>query len=812
MYFILIANFLLFFSFSVFADDNIEFDSSFLRLENVDITKFSQSTYVQPGVYKSTIYLNNTFFKYDSIAVNNNGLCLPASIFVEINLDFNKIPDELIEDIKSGSSCIYLETHIEGSSLDFDISLSRVDIQIPQVYLSKNPRGYTDPALWDEGIDAAFVSYNINAYNSVYNDSSSVSAYINSGLNVGGWYFRHKGNAIWSSADEFNYSNINSFLEKPIPEINGKATVGLVNTEGKLFDSTRFFGAQLISQTQMLPESQRGYAPQIRGVARSNARVTVSQNEKVIYETTVSPGEFLIDDLYPSGHGGYLDVVIYEANGSEQHFSVPYDSMPQLLRLGAHEYFVALGQYDDDSLLSNPLLLEGGYQRGVHNSVTIYGGLQGNQDYIAAKAGVAVGTPFGAISADITQSHTQLPREYEDLNGQSYELQYSKNITSTGSSISLGGYRYSTEGYLDYKMAMRARDAIERGSELKTYNSKNRFVLNAGQQLYGSFGQLQFTGIFENSWKDEKYLNQYQLSYSNGFKSISYGIGVNRNEDENRKFETNYSFNFSLPLSVFSNNTQPQLRIRSFHDEAGSRQQIGLSDIVGDESQFSYGISTTRDNRFDDSSLDLSVGYIGKSATLSSRWSRGNNYNTQNIGVSGSIIGHSGGVTFTPFTGDTFALIEAKGAEDASVKGYRKIKIDSNGYAAVPNLQGYRENNLALDLTTAPLGIEVNNASRRVIPFEGAIVKLNFETQFSVPILVQSHSSGGRLPFGSVVKNVEDETVGYVAQNNQLFVRVGKPEGKLLVDLGERTCSIAYSLSDEQLNSESLAIVNSNCL
>jgi hypothetical protein len=56
----------------------------------------------------------------------------------------------------------------------------------------------------------------------------------------------------------------------------------------------------------MLPDSQRGFAPTIRGMAHSNAKVTVSQHGYVIYETFVSPGAFAISDLYPTAQSGDL--------------------------------------------------------------------------------------------------------------------------------------------------------------------------------------------------------------------------------------------------------------------------------------------------------------------------------------------------------------------------------------------------------------------------------------------------------------------------------------------------------------------------
>ncbi len=57
----------------------------------------------------------------------------------------------------------------------------------------------------------------------------------------------------------------------------------------------------------MLPPALQGYAPEIQGIARGNATVTVSQSGRIIYQTTVPAGPFNIQDLRSSVRGT-LDV------------------------------------------------------------------------------------------------------------------------------------------------------------------------------------------------------------------------------------------------------------------------------------------------------------------------------------------------------------------------------------------------------------------------------------------------------------------------------------------------------------------------
>lgn len=119
---------------------------------------------------------------------------------------------------------------------------------------------------------------------------------------------------------------------------------------GEFFDAVSYQGINLGSDPRMLPESQRGFAPTVRGIARTHAKVTIEQNGYLLYETTVPPGSFVIDDLYPTGYGGDLQVTIQEADGSRQAFRVPYAAVPGMVRAGTTFYNATFGEVRDDAL------------------------------------------------------------------------------------------------------------------------------------------------------------------------------------------------------------------------------------------------------------------------------------------------------------------------------------------------------------------------------------------------------------------------------------------------------------------------------
>jgi outer membrane usher protein len=70
----------------------------------------------------------------------------------------------------------------------------------------------------------------------------------------------------------------------------------------------------------MQPSGLQGFAPVVRGIANSDAKVTIKQNGYTIYQTNVSPGPFEIRDLTQVTAGADLEVTVTEADGTERSF------------------------------------------------------------------------------------------------------------------------------------------------------------------------------------------------------------------------------------------------------------------------------------------------------------------------------------------------------------------------------------------------------------------------------------------------------------------------------------------------------------
>lgn len=813
------------------AQQKITFDSDFLNTSEVgsiDLERFAFGASALPGKHLTEVFVNGNAVAHEDVLFveqENKQVvpCLSTDLIKKINFNYSQLPATFIDALRQGINCYPLAKLIPQAESVYDSGVQRLDISIPQAMMNNMARGYVSPELWDAGIPALLFGYNASTYSSHSNGETTNSVYsgINAGLNIGAWYFRHDGSYNWDENSGRDYQSINNFVQRDVTQIKGRFLLGETSTSGQVFDTLPFKGIELVSDDRMLPQSQQGYAPDIRGIARTNARVTVYQNSRVIYETTVSPGAFVINDLYPTGYGGDLDVTITEADGSTQSFKVPYATVAQLLRPGAHRYDVVVGKLNDPSVSTDPGLYMATYQRGLTNNLTGYGGIQGSgSDYYGILLGAAVSTPIGAFAADATQARVHLHTDDKAASsGQSYRISYSKFLPQTNSNLTIAAYRYSTAGYYDYSTTMRVRDEIiHDGVADNIWRPKNRFNITVNQGLKSGWGQIYLTGYTQSYWNDGQSDLQYQMGYNNSWRTISYSLSAARVRNGNGSMETNWLFNMTMPLGSMSASHVPTLTTSLSHSTNGrTGEQVGVSGTLGRDNQYNYGVTSMNYNQGTGSSVALNGGYRSPFTHMTASYGAGEHYQSTSVGLSGTIIGWQDGVVMTPYTGNTFAVVEAKGASGAKVGGYSGIRIDPWGHAAVPYLNPYEMNEIIIDPKGISQDVELENTSSKVAPYAGAVSRIVFKTRNGTPLLITAmRNNGDEVPFGAEVFDSEGNSIGSVGQMGQIYARVEKSRDTLTVKWGgnaAQRCQVSYLLTPlpKDGSGNSIVRINSVC-
>src|SRR6185437_1066613 len=132
--------------------------------------------------------------------------------------------------------------------------------------------------------------------------------------------------------------------------------------------------------------------------------------------------------LYVTGYGGDLHVTIYEADGSQSTFTVPYASVVQLLRPGVWRYTAVAGEVQQPSLAGTERFAQATLQHGFNNYLTGYGGAIGAEHYVAGLLGIAVNTAMGAVALDVTEARAAALADTHSSSGQSLRLSFSKLV------------------------------------------------------------------------------------------------------------------------------------------------------------------------------------------------------------------------------------------------------------------------------------------------------------------------------------------------------------------------------------------------
>lgn len=762
---------------------------------NVDVKKYELGTPIPSGVYTSDISVNGQLIDKTEIEIqsdddgNNAVVCMTERLLSSMNINMSKV------NLTSVVTCQSITQLIDQATAEFDISQQLLNVSIPQSYVQRTQRGTVNSNLWEQGINAAFIGYNANYSDNQFEQggSKTFSTGLDFGVNLSSWRIRHSGYYGWNDNLGSDYQSISTYAQHDLTSLKGQFSIGEVNTSGALYDSVAMTGAQIMSDERMLPDSQRGYAPIIRGVAKTVARVVVSQNNFVIYDITVRPGEFVIDDLYPTGYGGDLEVTVYESDGSQQRFKVPYSAVAQLLRPDTYRYEVSVGQ--TRNVVSSPQgseleFVQGTLQYGLSNYLTGYVGTQLAQDYYSAMVGVAVGSTFGSFSFDATHSDADLTYNGKKT-GQSLRASYSKNFLETGSSFSLATYRFSTEDFMDLATAA---NEIGNDGELRSMKPKSRFSASVNQSL-GEWGQLSFSGYVENYWKSDKTGTQYQLGYSTNIKSASIGLSATRAEisEYNGEMRTDNSVQLTanIPLDFAGRSTSVSGSLG--RDAQGEfNQRLGLNGALGEEQRVSYGLSTGRSGATGDIDVNAFGQYIGNKSTLGASVNKGSGYHGVSANASGMVVAFKDGIVMSPQKGETMVIVKAKGAAGAKIDGYYGMQLDGDGLAVIPNLQPYQMNEIGVDPEGLSDRVELKETSQRFAPRAGSISLLDYQTAEGQSFFASVVKADGKVAeFGADVYDQHGKLVGVIGQGGQLYARLEAPSEWLMVKSSSETCKLA---------------------
>lgn len=766
------------------ADESVEFNTQFLESQegaSYDISRFSRKGYVMPGTYELQIQVNNSALPDEQTVIwyprdkapDDSFACLSPELVSKLGIQPAKTEQLLW--IKNGA-CLKPD-QLDGMEIHADLSQSILNITIPQAYLEYTDKNWDPPSRWDNGIAGILFDYNVNANREHHQDGSGnesdASGNGTVGANIGAWRLRADWQGNYQHQDSETYQEwdwTRYYAYRALPKLGAELSLGEDYLQSDIFDSFNYAGISIRTDDQMLPPNLRGYAPDIVGIARTNAKVIVSQQNRILYEKQVPAGPFRIQDISQSTTGD-LHVRIEEQSGQAQEYDVTTASIPFLTRLDQVRYKAALGRPQNwEHHLEGSMFGVGEASWGIANGWSLYGGAIGEQDYQALALGIGRDMAMlGALSFDITRSRTHLLENTDygegTLQGNSFRISYAKNFDELHSRLSFAGYRFSEENFMTMNEYLDARE----GENIRSGHDKEMFTVSYNQNLV-DLGLNVYLNWTQRTYWDRKDQSSYNVMVSKFFdigrvKNISLSLSGFRNEYDNETDDGVY-----LSLSVPWGDSRSLTYSGSF-DSNSTTNRVGYYEQLDNHNNYQLNVGQTQDSTTVDgyfrhtgsyADVDVNASYVG------------DEYSSIGITMAGgaTLTAQGGALHRTSTPGGTRLLVDTSGIADIPVGGYSDpVRTNMFGKAVISDVNDYNRNDIRIDIDHLPDNAEAVRSIAQATLTEGAIGYRQFDViSGEKAMAVLRMSNGAHPPLGAEVKNDRQQQVGLVDDNGSVYL------------------------------------------
>lgn len=782
----------------VHAEDAVEFNTDVLDVKersNIDLSQFSKAGYLMPGQYQMTIRLNKSELPEQPIefmAPENDPKGSIACLTPDIIKLFG-LKDTANKQAKwwHDGQCLDLSS-LEGIAVHPDLGSNTLYVSVPQAFLEYTAENWDPPSRWDEGIPGVLFDYNVNqmsTHQKTGGDSHNISGNGTTGGNLGPWRLRADWQAQYqsgtSSQQSWDWSRYYAY--RAITSLKAQLALGENYLSSSVFDSFRFSGASLMTDDKQLPPNLRGYAPEVTGVAKSNAKVTISQQGRVLYETTVASGPFRIQDLN-SAVSGTLDVKVEEQDGSVRTWQVDSASIPYLTRPGLVRYKVSAGKPSDyDHHSQGPDFVTGEFSWGVNSGWSLYGGGLFAGDYNSLAVGVGRDlVNFGALSFDVTHSQAVLPGE-ATKSGNSYRVSYSKRFEDYDSQVTFAGYRFAERNYMNMTQYLdeRYHDEDSEG------NDKELYTITMNKQ-FRTLNLSAYLNYSHQTYWDSQSSDTWNVSVSNffdigRFKNISLSLSAFRTQYDGTKDDGMY---LGLTLPWGDNGTM------SYNGQVNGKESsntVGYYDRIDDNNNYRINAGTSGEGSGTGSGY---FSHDGDMASMSANASvTGTNSRAFGLSLQGGMTATTQGAALhrTSTAGGTRMLVDTDGVSDVPIRGYGGIvKTNYFGKAVVSDVNSYYHSSINVDLDALPKNVDATRSVVEATLTEGAIGYRKFGILAGEKTMaVIKLADGSAPPFGAEVRNENGAQTGIIGDSGSIWLAGIRPGEKMDVSWNDGTqCQI----------------------
>jgi outer membrane usher protein len=530
--------------------------------------------------------------------------------------------------------------------------------------------------------------------------------------------------------------------------------------------SLRFGGVQFGTNFATRPEEITFPQPTIEGTAAVASALDIFVNGSLSSRTEVPSGAFQIDNVPIVTGAGQIQVVTRDLMGREQIVTQDFYVSERLLRRGLNEYSVSAGAVRDDYGIASSeygdFLVAGVFRRGLSDSLTLEGRVEGTAD--AQAAGVSVARAMGLYG--ITSAAVAISQG-----------------TRSGSLWQVG-HEYQGRVFRASMRVQGSRRFAQPGFSLLAGWPELQIVASGGRGFgrKGSLGASYVEERFADAANDRKLVTlTYSRSLSRTFVLAASASQISaRNGGSAATITVNRALGprSSASATAYARNGDTTLRL-------DHRYELPAGPGFGYRTSFSEGAERRR---------AAEVAVNTKHARYYVEGAQYGDARGWRLGTRGSVAILDGDMFAAREINDGFAVVDAGGFEGVRVYlENREIgTTDRHGRLLVPSLRPYETNRLRIEAADLPLTARIDDSGMQVAPYyrSGALARFGIEDGSSVLVRVVTDDG---LPVAEGARGrVGDGPFDYpVGLDGRLYLQAGHGAHVEIANGGELLCSFA---------------------
>ncbi|AHG22567.2 hypothetical protein Z042_01355 [Chania multitudinisentens RB-25] len=575
----------------------------------------------------------------------------------------------------------------------------------------------------DEGIDAAFLNYELDRADEDNDRQHSVREYyqLDSGVNLHGWMLRHSGHYDKQDGQQ-GWLNDSLAVSRNLLSMGSVLKLGDGNGSSDIFSSNPRTGVAIYSDDRLLPKGKRPVMGNIQGVARTAAEVTIQQGDRILLRKRVKPGQFSFKDVEVADYENLLMMMVRESDGTITVTTIPLLVLPTITAEGNTKYDFFVGKTRPElweTATSKPYSqLTAVY--GLTKTTSAYGGYLYGNNYFSGALGAGFNLrQAGLLSVDYKGVRYRNNRD-EDKYGDAIKARYAVGGLSGNLTTNIQGSYYPNSKYLSLTEYQETQTEDPEYPFMSEMYAKRKYQLEVNLQYNLPKGSL-FSSL-SNSWdRDQSRMTTFNTGLTLLHKGVSYSAFVMYMKGSSYSENRIVNLNVGIPLNIFENNNlRLQPGLNSNNGEITKSVMVSGSSLR--DSSLSYNGSF--DERYDQTSVFANYQYSAGDTTL--RYLHAPDKERINYNQTGSVVLHSKGVTLGQRVGDTFGIVCIEQSPGIGIINQIGLTTNSQGCAVVSNFAAYNNNRVAIDPVTLPAGKMIAN-DEDIYPADGAVVLRKYQ-------------------------------------------------------------------------------------